>query len=1212
MIKIKIPYTVLIAYSAVIILGSCNHNSEIPFPVNTTGYSKPATELLHFSETKKLKWIKVKSGREEPVIKRLDIDALPTSPYDTDDFKSFIKSPESVHFNWDSLAQKSFSIEKLPSNPIKFNISILPPPSTIKSMLPSMKPATKTSILEVGESQGILGKSIGSLLKDTMGFIWVSTEKGLFRYDGENSLQYLLDRPPLWIVQDDFGRIWCIGFDGLKMIDLHNGTISYSTQIKSHDFKRRNILKDAYGRIWICNSTPLGIIIINPVDQTFKLLDTKSGLSGSLDWDVSDVIEDFHRNIWISHIYGGTDIINLEKNSIKYLRTTNEFASDSILAETVDKEGKVWLSVGKETINAVDIDRGIITIYNKQQGINKGLHNNLLCDGKNRIWVRSPNGIIILNATMGQSKFVNESTLFDFFSFFIDNKQRIWGVSNEGIKVIEQNGDMIHPEAAPSGMMIEDLHDRVWLTLFPDGIEIIDPGKHEKKYLNKKLGLTDNFVNDLIDDNDKIWVVENWGLDIIDLKKKIIKQGVIKNFIYRLYKDKDGNIWYSKGVATGLDMYDSSNQTFSHVGVDEGLSGSYVENIQQDKDGRIWVDTDHNGVDVIDTKKGTISYLSSSPGLKDTCNRTFLPDDFGRMWIGTDKGIYVADVTNGTLTTITTKEGLANNDITSLLSYNGSVLAGTNKGINIIEAPSPVNSSKNDWKIFLLPGSLTLTPGADIVTRKGQFQRWNNTVTVINDLKERPKESDTYITEISIMGKPGYFINRPKTEKIEQSWFKDSNYIKDDRFSNSVFSWWNNIHWDSVSGPYSMPVNLRLPHNQNFLQFQFAQAHQGRQDTTWYCYILEGIDKKWSNFTYKTYSDSYLNLLPGSYTFKVSSKNENGYWGKQATFSFTILPPWWETWWAFVTYAILFTVLLGTYIRYLSRKLRRENRLLEEKVSHRTLQLEEEKKKVEVTLEELKSAQAQLIQSEKMASLGELTAGIAHEIQNPLNFVNNFSEVNKDLIEELKTEAIAGNNKDVIALADDISANEEKINHHGRRADAIVKGMLQHSQARKGQKEPSDVNALCGEYLRLSYHGLRAKNKNFNSDYKTDFDESIDKIKIVPQDIGRVLLNVFNNAFYAVNEKAKLSANGYQPIVKVSTRNINSRVEIIVSDNGNGISQKILDKIFQPFFTTKPTGQGIGLGLSLSYDIIKSHGGEIKVETKEGEGSTFIIQLPRM
>ncbi len=303
---------------------------------------------------------------------------------------------------------------------------------------------------------------------------------------------------------------------------------------------------------------------------------------------------------------------------------------------------------------------------------------------------------------------------------------------------------------------------------------------------------------------------------------------------------------------------------------------------------------------------------------------------------------------------------------------------------------------------------------------------------------------------------------------------------------------------------------------------------------------------------------------------------------------------------------------------------------------------------------ELRNTQNQLIQQEKLASLGELTAGIAHEIQNPLNFVNNFSEVNIELIEELKIEVrslamlemtdnkIKDNNIEISdnkikmteQLIDDIKANSEKINHHGKRADTIVKGMLQHSRSSSGTKEPTNINALCEEYVRICYHGIRAKDKSFNATIKTEFDNTIGKINIIPQDIGRVILNLLTNAFYAVGERLRAcqvepvetdknadvtlsrhpelveGSKGYEPTVSITTKKIDNKVEISVSDNGNGITQKVLDKIFQPFFTTKPTGQGTGLGLSLSYDIIKAHGGELKVETKEGEGSVFIIQLP--
>ncbi len=287
---------------------------------------------------------------------------------------------------------------------------------------------------------------------------------------------------------------------------------------------------------------------------------------------------------------------------------------------------------------------------------------------------------------------------------------------------------------------------------------------------------------------------------------------------------------------------------------------------------------------------------------------------------------------------------------------------------------------------------------------------------------------------------------------------------------------------------------------------------------------------------------------------------------------------------------------------------KRENEKLQKKVDEQTKELKK-------SLAELKATQSQLIHSEKMASLGELTAGIAHEIQNPLNFVNNFSEVSNELIDEIQEERAKNiENRDeelVDEILGDIKQNLEKINHHGKRADSIVKGMLQHSRASSGKKEPTDLNALADEYLRLAYHGLRAKDKSFNADYKTDFDPNLPKVNVVSQDIGRVLLNLINNAFQAVNERGKKGASGYKPEVSVETKlTTKNKTLITIRDNGPGIPDHIKEKIFQPFFTTKPTGSGTGLGLSLSYDIVKAHGGEISVESEQGVGTEFIVALP--
>lgn len=294
--------------------------------------------------------------------------------------------------------------------------------------------------------------------------------------------------------------------------------------------------------------------------------------------------------------------------------------------------------------------------------------------------------------------------------------------------------------------------------------------------------------------------------------------------------------------------------------------------------------------------------------------------------------------------------------------------------------------------------------------------------------------------------------------------------------------------------------------------------------------------------------------------------------------------------------------------------LKEQNALLEQRVRERTSELSEQTDALQKTLEELKASQLQLIQKEKMASLGELTAGIAHEIQNPLNFVLNFGEINTELAYELK-QKLANESlpketaEDLNALVNDFSDNLEKIVHHGRRADGIVKNMLQHSRRHRGIMELTDLNELTDEYLKLTYHGFRAKHKSFICDFDTSFDGQVGRIRIVPQDIGHIFVNLFNNAFYAMNEKLKLKGDQYEAKLFISTEKKGNKAVVIVQDNGTGISPQIIDKIFQPFFTTKPTGEATGLGLSLSYDIIKAHQAELKADSKEGEYARFVMEL---
>lgn len=418
--------------------------------------------------------------------------------------------------------------------------------------------------------------------------------------------------------------------------------------------------------------------------------------------------------------------------------------------------------------------------------------------------------------------------------------------------------------------------------------------------------------------------------------------------------------------------------------------------------------------------------------------------------------------------------------------------------------------------------------------------------------------------------------------------------------------------------------SLTLPYDYNNLSFEFASIHFSRPAKNKLAFMLKGIDANW-NYSNRRFA-SYSNLLPGNYEFLIKGANGDGIWNPEiSSLKISITPPWWRTWWAYSLYGIILLLLLWQLYNFQKA---RTIRIERQKIQQKEL---EQAKEVEKAYSELKSTQVQLIQSEKMASLGELTAGIAHEIQNPLNFVNNFSEVSSELLIELKEELGKGDIDEAKAISDDVIQNLEKITHHGKRADAIVKGMLAHSRSGKGEKAPTDINALAEEYLKLSYHGLRAKDKNFNADFKTDFNPDLPKVNLVPPDIGRVLLNLINNAFQAVSAvrvspeasaEAQASAKAdslYNPTVTVKTQlTTNDQILITVKDNGPGIPADIKEKIFQPFFTTKPTGEGTGLGLSLSYDIVKAHGGELKLETTESDGlpadqagTTFTITLPK-
>jgi len=1209
---------------------SCNSNSgSIPFPEQELGYSQPVTEPLHFSAEKKLTWDTARKGGVRPVIRKLDLEALPSIPYDSTGFKPFAKPPEEVSFDFNRLPDTTITLDSLPSKSLQFKTFVLAPPARVKTVSPSAQKGNPLSIFDFGPRHNLPALFVTSLLKDRNGMMWIGSQEGLFRYDGEHIQTYIAASSGLFVAgmaEDDQGRIWFIDQRRIGMIDPRKGVISYSGLITVPINNLSKIIKDKSGRIWISRTNGSDVIIIDPAAQTFKSLARSNGLSDLT--GANDIAEDDNGYIWITTPFGGVSILNPATNKIKYLEKSTGLAKDSLRAITKDKAGTMWIATAGGGVEAIDLKRGKIKHYNESQGLRKTFTGDISSDDKGRIWIGKNQGVDVLDPENGRNRFIDDTRGLGakwVASCTLDNKNRMWVATIGGLNIIDQNAETVNPIGATQAIsLLEDTVGNLWVAT-QSGVAILDAKTKVLRRLNESNGLGNDFVQSFVKFNQQMWVTTNGGLDIIDPIQKTIehigqKEGLVNDTTYVVYQDKTGNIWLT-GPSNGVNLVDAAKQTILHTDVAGGLSDNNIQDVKQDEEGQVWVAGNTGGVNVIDLKRGTVKYLNSQPGLKDTCSKMMVVDQYGRIWIGTDKGIYVADKKQGTMTAITTKQGLASNKVLSLQEYKGSVIAGTNNKVSIITAPPPAyagmaiadttNDPKaNGWKIGILDRSEGLIRenvnawSTDAVTSKGQFLWGDNGIAIINEIKPANDYASTYVTGMNVMNRPQYFLNKPSIKENDTLRTADTFYVKGQIPVNTGYIQASRVSWDSVSGAYNMPVNLSIPYNQNYIQFQFAQAHSGRQDITWYSYILEGIDKSWSIATTNLATENYLNLPPGTYSFKVRSQGPSGKWSEPAVFNFSISPPWYKTWWAYTLYALLGIGLIRAYIVYRSRQLQKENKLLEEKVSLRTRQLQQ-------SLEDLKATQAQLIQSEKMASLGELTAGIAHEIQNPLNFINNFSEVNSELIAEMKEEIDKGNLAEVKTIANDIAANEQKINHHGKRADGIVKGMLQHSRTGNRQKEPTNINTLADEYLRLAYHGLRAKDKSFNAIMKTDFDESIGDINIISQDIGRVILNLITNAFYAVSEKKKHLANGYEPTVSVITKKINGKVEVVVKDNGNGIPQKVREKIFQPFFTTKPAGEGTGLGLSLSYDIIKAHNGELKVETREGEGSTFSIFLPQ-
>jgi signal transduction histidine kinase len=604
----------------------------------------------------------------------------------------------------------------------------------------------------------------------------------------------------------------------------------------------------------------------------------------------------------------------------------------------------------------------------------------------------------------------------------------------------------------------------------------------------------------------------------------------------------------------GASLLNTKTNKFTHyhynAGDSSGLSTNQLRSLYPDRDGKIWIGTFMKGLTVLDPATGKRkSFLEYIP----TIQRIY-QDSNGTLWIVTDEGLYLKKLNDPDFSRFIDASGR------TLTGYNSGIIEDENKnlylnGINRVYRINLINFetviievTQDEAELNNNEGSALFISGA-FRDKNGKLYFGTGTgyfVLSPGDLNLNPVPPQIIISSLRVNGK---------------SLYSDSNL---------------------TALAAQKDKEIFLTYEQNNIVIEFAGIHYGKPENNQHLYKLENYDQEW-HIALKEKIATYSNLQPGEYIFRIKASNSDGLWAEKNLKIF-ISSPWWKTWWAYLLYFSVFVVAAILFDR-----IQRKRIIAKERERNRERELAQAKE-IEKAYAALKNTQSQLIHAEKMASLGELTAGIAHEIQNPLNFVNNFSDVNKELLSEMKDELESGNIEMAKTIANDVISNEEKIKYHGVKADAIVKSMLQHSKTSSGQKELTDINALVDEYLKLAYHGMRSKDKNFNVNLETDYDPLLGAVAIIPQDIGRVLLNLYNNAFFAVTQKNQSAGNEYVPTVSVTTNRKAEMFEIKVKDNGSGIAENIQNKIFQPFFTTKPTGEGTGLGLSLSYDIVKAHG----------------------
>lgn len=1065
--------------------------------------------------------------------------------------------------------------------------------------------------------------------QDSQGFLWFGTEDGLNKYDGYNFDVSKYNPTDNKAISNNIVR--CIFEDSKQnlLIGTDNGLNIYNRSNASFGRFQNNpedktslsndiissIAEDKNGVIWIGTSD--GLNTFNPTTGKFSLVPGISADPNSLSSNaISALLLDDNGILWVGTVSDGLNAFNTStKKSTRFVHengNTNSISENEITCLAKDKTGNIWAGTVNGGANVINPQSKKVTHYTLENGLSSNSVFSILQDKNGNFWIGTlGGGLISIDHNTGKKvnythNAQNSESLSNnkIWNLFEDNAGTIWIGTSEGLSFYNRTlakFDTYQANPFSGGnnsvfSVFEDSKGNIWTGILGGGLNVFD--RKEGRFVNEKFAslshplLRFNNVFAIAEDPfGVLWLGTTDGLLSYDKTNGNVKQyknipseknSLSNNYIRSIYVDNSGILWIGTHGG-GLNAFHPKTDKFSvfknNPADPTSLSNDVVMNVSEDSKGILWIATYGGGLNRFERKSGKFKSFQNDINNPASINSNFIhsiyEDAKGSLWIGTyGGGINLMKDEGKKFLHFTENDGLPNNIINGISpDTKGNLWISTNSGVCKFIPRSLESKIVASTRIYNTQDGLQnkFNENANFTGSKGWLYFGGNQglnafhPDSINDNKVIPP---VVITKFYLFEKPARMDTLITNERT-----------------------------------------LKLNYKQNFFTFEFAGLNFLLPKKNRYAYKMEGLNDEWIEFGTRRYV-TFTNVDPDHYVFKVKACNNDGVWNEEGiSIDITITPPFWKTWWFTGLSALTITLLIFAYIRIRTNTLVKQNVLLEEKVHVRTHELQEKNVELTKTMDNLKSTQTQLIQSEKMASLGQLTAGIAHEIQNPLNFVNNFSELSVELLDELSTAPDEAEKKEIVG---DLKQNLGKIVFHGKRADSIVKGMLQHSRASTAEKQITDINKLVDEFFNLAYHGMRAKDPAFNCSMQKDLAPDIPQIKIIPQDISRVILNIFNNSFYAVDEKKKVQDNGnYQPTVSITTKKTGDKVLIAIRDNGKGIPSDIKDKIFNPFFTTKPTGMGTGLGLSISYDIIvKGHGGDLKVDSKSGEFTEFTILLP--